>query len=91
MPKNWNVCRVTFLHKGGHKCKSELRNHKPMALEDTIGKVFLGVLNERRCRWTESASAGRGAGGLLVDRRLVKEMSEKKKDDRDNCIFVSWT
>ena len=45
VPRMWNECRVTLLHKGGHKSKNELKNYRPIALVNTVGKVF----NEGLC------------------------------------------
>ena len=53
VPREWNECRVTLLHKGGHKCKKDLKNYRPIALANTVGKIFCAVLNERLCKWVE--------------------------------------
>ena len=88
VPKKWNECRVTLIHKGGHKCKSELKNYRPIALVNTIGKVFSAVLNERLCNWIERARVlGEEQNGFRVDRRaednlfVVNEIIERKKND----------
>ena len=47
VPKKWNESRVTLLHKGGHKSRKELKNYRPIAVMDTVGKLFSGLLNER--------------------------------------------
>ena len=43
MPEKWNESRVILLHKRGRKSKNELKNHRPIALNDTICKNFLRV------------------------------------------------
>ena len=47
VPEKWNECKVMLLHKGGYKCKKELKNYRPIALMDTIGKIFCMILNNR--------------------------------------------
>ena len=84
----WNECRVTLLHKGGYKSKNELKNYRPIALVNTVGKVFSAVLNDRLCKWVERAGVlGEEQNGFRVDRRaednmfVVNEMIEEKKRD----------
>ena len=88
VPKKWNECRVTLLHKGGHKSKSELKNYRPIALTNTVGKIFSAVLNERLCEWIErNRVLGEEQNGFRKDRRaednifIVNEMIERKKSD----------
>ena len=50
MPDRLNESRIILLHKGGHKSMKELKNYRPIALMDTIGKVFCMLLNERMKR-----------------------------------------
>ena len=70
VPIMWNECRVTLLHKGGYKSKNELKNYRPIALVNTVGKVFNAVLNERLCKWMERAGVlGEEQNGICVDRR----------------------
>ena len=88
VPKKWNECRVTLLHKGGHKSKEELKNYRPIALTNTIGKIFSAVLNERLCEWIERVTVlGEEQNGFRTDRRaednifVVNEMIERKKNE----------
>ena len=88
VPRMWNECRVTLLHKGGFKSKNELKNYRPIALLNTVGKVFSAVLNERLCKWIErSGVLGEEQNGFRVNRRaednmfVVNEMIEKKRKD----------
>ena len=88
VPIMWNECRVTLLHKGGYKSKNELKSYRPIALVNTVGKVFNAVLNERLCKWMERAGVlGEEQNGICVDRRaednmfVVNEMIEKKRKD----------
>ena len=86
VPRKWNESRVILLHKGGHKNRKELRNYRPIALVNTVGKVFCAVLNERLCKWIERARVlGEEQNGFRVDRRaednmfIVNELIESKK------------
>ena len=87
VPRKWNECRVTLLHKGGHKSKNELKNYRPIALLNTIGKVFCAVLNERLCKWIERVRVlGEEQNGFRADRRaednmfVVNELIEGRKN-----------
>ena len=86
VPRKWNECRVTLLHKGGHKSKNELRNYRPIALLNTVGKIFSAVLNERLCKWIERERVlGEEQNGFRTDRRaednmfVIHELIERKK------------
>ena len=88
VPKKWNECRVTLLHKGGHKSKKELRNYRPIALTDTVGKIFSAVLNERLCKWIErNRVLGEEQNGFRIGRRaednifVLNEMIERKRSE----------
>ncbi len=72
----------------GHKSKNELKNYRPIALTNTISKVFSAVLNERLCEWIESARVlGEEQNGFRVGRRaednifIVNELIERKNCD----------
>lgn len=43
------------MHKWGcgHISKKELKNYRPIALANTVGKNFYSVLNERLCEWVK--------------------------------------
>lgn len=88
VPKRWNECRVTLLHKGGCKSKNELKNYRPTALFNTLWKIFSGVINDKLCRWIERARVlGDEQKGFCIERRaednmfVVNEMMERKKND----------
>ena len=88
VPKKWNECRVTLLHKGGHKSKKELRNYRPIALTNTVGKIFSAVLNERLCKWIErNRVLGEEQNGFRIGRRaednifVLNEMIERKRSE----------
>ena len=51
--QTWNESKVILLHKGSHKSKKELKNYRPIALNDTIRKIFCMCLNERICEVVE--------------------------------------
>ena len=88
VPKKWNECKVILLHKGGHKSKKELKNYRPIALADTVGKIFCGILNERVKEMVERHGVmGEEQNGFRRDRRgednmfVVIEMIERMKKD----------
>ena len=90
VPKKWNEPRVTLLHKGGHKSNKELRNYRPIALTNTVGKIFSAVLNERLCKWIErNRVLGEEQNGfrIHVGRRaednifVLNEMIERKRSE----------
>ena len=94
VPRKWNECRVTLLHKGGHKSKNELKNYRPIALMNTVSKVFSAVLNERLCEWIERASVlGEEQNGFRKGRRaednmfVVNELIERKKRDGEKLYL----
>ena len=58
------------MHKGGYKSENELKNYRPVALVNTVGKVFYTVLIERLCKWIERVGVlGEKQNGFRVDRR----------------------
>ena len=83
VPKRWNESRVILLHKGGHKSKKELKNYRPIALNDTVGKIFCMCLNERVREPIEGNGVlGEEQNGFRMNRRgednmfIVREMIE---------------
>ena len=46
VPDKCNECKVILLHKGGYKSKKR-KNYRPIALTDTVGKIFCSIVNER--------------------------------------------
>ena len=50
VPRKRNEYRLTLLHKEGYRSKIELKNYRPIALVNTVGKVFCAVLNDRLCK-----------------------------------------
>ena len=72
------------MHKGGYKSKRELKNYRPIAITDTVSKVFCGILNERMKVVIERNKVmGEEQNGFRVDRRgednmfVVREVIEK--------------
>ena len=51
--ETWNESRVTLIHKGGNKSKREIKNHRPIAVCDTVCKIFCGILNDKLCEVVE--------------------------------------
>ena len=96
VPKEWNECRVTLIHKGGYKSKNELKNYRPIALANTVGKIFSTMLNERLRKWIEREGVlGEEQNGFRADRRaednifIVNEMIERKRRDKDK-LYVCF-
>ena len=72
----------------GYKSRNQLKNYRPIALVNTVGKVFCAVLKERLCKWIERVGVlGVEQNGFRVDKRaednvfVVNEMIERKKND----------
>ena len=97
VPCNWNESRVVLLHKGGHKSKKELKNYRPIALMDTIGKIFCMVLNERlrvcveRNRILSDEQNGfrrnrRGEDNIFIVRELIERC--KQRNERGYFAFL---
>ena len=88
VPAAWNESRVTLIHKGGHKSKKEVKNYRPIAVCDTLCKVFCGILNERLSGIVERNNVmGEEQNGFLKDRRgednmfVVNEVIERAKKE----------
>ena len=93
--QKWNESRVILLHKGGHKSKKELKNYRPIALNDTIGKIFCMCLNERVCEAVErNGVLGEEQNGFRMNRRgednifIVREMIEKCNRESKKGYFA---
>ena len=78
VPCKWNESRVVLMHKGGHKSKKELKNYRPIALMDTIGKIFCMIVNERLRECVEM-------NGLLSDEQ---NGFRKNRRGEDNIFIV---
>ena len=78
----------------GNKSKKEIKNYRPIAVCDTVCKIFCGVLNERLCEVVErNRVMGDEQNGFRKDRRgednmfVVNEVIERaKKDGRKKYI-----
>ena len=90
VPQSWNESKVILLHKGGHKSKKELKNYRPIALMDTVGKIFCMLVNERLKGCFESKAVlseeqngfrmgRRGEDNLFIVRELMDECMREKK------------
>ena len=78
VPCKWNESKVVLLHKGGHKRK-ELRNYRPIALMDSIGKNFLFVVERLRTCIERH--------GLLSDEQNGFRMNRRGED---NIFIARW-
>ena len=88
VPESWNETRVTLLHKGGCKSKKELKNYRPIAVADTVGKIFCMVLNGRlKVNVEKSGVYGENQNGFRASRRgednmfVICEMVERVKKE----------
>ena len=95
VPKCWNESRVILLHKGGQKSKKELKNYRPIALMDTIGKIFCMFLNERMRKCFETCGVlSEEQNGFRVGRCgednmfIVRELMERCKRERRRGYFA---
>lgn len=93
MPEKWNECIVTPPHKGGHKSKKELSNYRRIALADSVGITFWGLLNERLKDVIETYEVmGEEHNGFRRDRRednmfMVSEMFERLRwEEKEDCM-----
>ena len=94
-PCKWNESRVVLLHKGGHKSKKELKNYRPIALMDSIGKIFCMLLNERlRTCIERNGLLSDEQNGFRMNRRgednifIVRELIERCKRDNKRGYFA---
>ena len=81
-------CKVVLLNKSGHGSLKKLRNYRPIALADTVSKIFCGILNERmNCVVEEQGVMGEEQNGLGGDRRgednlyVISEIIERKRKE----------
>ena len=95
VPERWNESRVILLHKGGHKSKKELKNYRPIALMDTVGKIFCMLVNERLKKCIEmNGVLSEEQNGFRVDRRgednmyVVRELMEDCKRESKRGYFA---
>ena len=95
VPSKWNESKVILLHKGGHKSKKELKNYRPIALLDTIGKIFCMVVNERLRDCIEmSGLLSDEQNGFRSNRRgednifMVRELIERCKRENKSGYFA---
>ncbi|KAF2349067.1 hypothetical protein FHG87_020177 [Trinorchestia longiramus] len=81
VPDEWNKCNIVLLHKGGHKIMKELKNYRPIALADTVSKIFCEILDERMKHVVEEQGVmGEEQNGFRKDRR-----------GEDNLFVISTT
>ncbi|KAF2347002.1 Reverse transcriptase domain [Trinorchestia longiramus] len=95
VPDEWNKCNVFLLHKGGHKSMKELKNYRPIALADTVCKIFCGILNERMKHVVEELGVmGEKQNGFRRDRYgednlfVVSEIIERKRKENKNMYLA---
>ncbi|KAF2343922.1 Reverse transcriptase domain [Trinorchestia longiramus] len=81
--------------KGGHKNMKELKNYRPIALADTVSKIFCGILNERMKHVVEEQGVmGEEENGFRRDRRgednlfVVSEVIERKRKENKKVYLA---
>ena len=90
VPEAWKIGKFRLLHKGGNKSKKELRNYRPIALLNTIGKTFVGILNIRLKQLVETfeiisdeqngfRAGRRGEDNLYIVREIIEKYNREKK------------
>lgn len=89
MPLDWRKSRVTLIHKGGGKGKAEVGNYRPIAIMNTMAKVFGIVINEKLKAWIETQkvlgeeqSGFRKGRGGLENIYTLKEIIERNRLQR---------
>ena len=95
LPSKWNESKLTLIHKGGHKSKKELKNYRPIALTDTVAKIFCGILNSRLSECFERCKVlGEEQNGFRKDGRgednmfVVNEIIESRRKNGRHAYFV---
>ena len=88
--------RVILLHKGGCKSKKEFKNYQPIAVADTIGKIFCMVLNERlKVNVEKNGVYGENQNGFRKARRdedniyVLCELIERLKKEQKRMYIAS--
>ena len=83
------------LNKGGQKSKKKLKNYRPIALMDTIGKIFCMVLNERirKCFDMKGVLSEEQNGFRMgrwgeVNMFIVRELMEKCKRENKRGYYA---
>ena len=70
VPTYWNQIKVKLIHKGQYKSKKKLDSYRPIALADTIGKIFVGMINHRLRNLCETFDIfSEEQNGFRIDRR----------------------
>jgi len=94
VPQDWNRSRVTLVHKGGGKSKEDVGNYRPIAVINTLAKVFGWVINDKMKKWIEEnkilgeeQSGFRKGRGGLENVLVMKEIIERNKKLGKEYIF----
>ena len=95
VPRRWNESRIVLIHKGGYKSKIELKNYRPIALNDCISKIFCTILYERMRVGIENARVmGEEQNGFRENRRaednvfVIREVIERLKREGRRGYFA---
>ena len=89
IPDSWKIGEVKLIHKGGNKIRKLLKKCRPIALLNTIGKSFVGILKMRMKQFTETyvviseeqnglRSGRRWEDNLYIVKEIIKKYDKRK-------------
>ena len=101
VPDAWKIGEVKLIHKGGNKSKKLLKNYRPIALLNTIGKSFVGIMNMRMKQITEIygviseeqngfRSGRRGEDNLYIVREIIEKYNRENRTGFITFIDTSY-
>ncbi|MBW0464777.1 hypothetical protein O181_004492 [Austropuccinia psidii MF-1] len=56
-PKNWKIAMTVILRKAAKEDYSNPNGYRPIALLNTLGKLFKRIINDRLVHWAERSGA----------------------------------
>ena len=94
VPTDWNKCKIKLIHKGGNKNRKDLRNYRPIALINTVSKIFCSLLNDSLIKSIEENEVlGEEQQGFHRERRgednlfILNEIIENHKKNNKNLYL----
>ena len=94
VPTDWNKCKIKLIHKGGNKNRKDLRNYRPIALINTVSKIFCSLLNDSLIKSIEENEVlGEEQQGFRRERRgednlfILNEIIENHKKNNKNLYL----
>ena len=95
VPQDWKRSRVTLIHKGGGKDKADIGNYRPIAITNTMAKVFGIIINEKLKTWMETQkvlgeeqSGFRKGRGGLDNIFTLKEIIDRNRTQKKELYLV---